>query len=142
VSPAGKAVVAAGILLAATGEAVAAEGAGAMTIQGTVRLAPGAESALAPGDRLVLKIFHPGDGVEMDPKYQIQTDFALPTAFRITPPIDMNANARWPTYVVEAFTDRDGDVLSQVAGELYARTPEALSLGTGGVVLELAPRTP
>lgn len=136
------AVASAMVIAAGAAPAIAAENGGAMTIEGTIRLAAGAEDALAPGDRLILKIYHPGDGVEMDPKYQIQTDYALPTAFRIAPPIDMNANARWPNYVVEAFTDRDGDVLSLIAGELFAATPEALTLGSSGVVLELAPRAP
>ena len=125
--------------LVTTGVAAATAQGRAMTIEGTIRLAAGAEDAIGPGDRLIVKIFHPGDGVEMDPKYQIETEFSLPMAFRIAPPIDMNANARWPDYVVEAFTDRDGDVLSMVAGELYARTPRALALGTAEVVLELAP---
>jgi hypothetical protein len=95
-----------------------------------------------PGDRLILKLYHPGDGVEMDPKYAILTDYALPMAFRISPSIDMNGRARWPDYVVEAFTDNDRDVLSVAPGELHASSGEAVALGATGVDLVLAPRQP
>ena len=51
----------------------------------------------------------------------------------------MNGNARWSTYIIEAYTDRDGKVDSVSADELFATTGEALPLGTTGVALELAP---
>jgi hypothetical protein len=38
---------------------------------------------------------------------------------------------------VQAFTDKDGDVLSVVPGELLASTPGVVPLGTTGVTLEL-----
>ena len=52
----------------------------------------------------------------------------------------MNGNPRWPTYIVEVFTDRNKDVLSVVDGELFATTGDALTLGTHNIALELAPR--
>lgn len=122
--------------------AAAAEDGGDMFIRGTVSAAPEHAAGIAAGDRLVIKIYHPGDGVEHDPKYKYVRDFSLPADFAISPPIDMNGNARWPVWRVEIFTDRDGDVLSVVDGELFAATPEPLPLGRRGVVLELAPRDP
>ena len=125
--------------LLATTATEAAEGGRPMTIEGTLALAPGAEAALRPGDRLVIKIYNPGIRVENDPSYRIRSEFSLPMDFRMSPPIDMNGNARWPTYIIEAYTDRDGKVDSVSADELFATTGEALPLGTTGVVLELAP---
>jgi hypothetical protein len=54
----------------------------------------------------------------------------------------MNGRARWPDYVVEAFTDNDRDVLSVAPGELHASSGEAVALGATGVDLVLAPRQP
>lgn len=125
-------------LLAATA-AEAAEGGRPLTIEGTLALAPGAAAALRPGDRLVIKIYNPGNGVDNDPSFRIMSEFSLPMDFRMSPPIDMNGNARWSTYIIEAYTDRDGKVDSVSADELFATTGEALPLGTTGVALELAP---
>ena len=128
-------------MLAAPPAGAAGEG-GAMFIRGVVSAAPGSESAIAATDRLVIKIHHPGEDVEHDPKYKYLRDFSLPLPFAISPPIDMNGAARWPVWKVEIFTDRDGDVLSLVEGELYAATPAPLPLGSHGVTLELAPPAP
>ncbi len=112
-----------------------------LTIRGTITVSDALAATLRPDDRLILKIFHPGaDGYEKDTSYQIKPEFSLPTAFRIVPPIDMNANPRWPNYVVEVFIDRDHDVLSVVDGELFATTGEALTLGTHNVALDLTQR--
>lgn len=120
---------------AATGE----EERGDMFIRGTVEAAPAHAALVAEADRLAIKIYSPGPGVERDPKYRYFREFSLPMSFSMSPPIDMNGNARWPLWRIEAFTDRDGDVLSLADGELFAETPEALPLGTRGVVLTLAP---
>ena len=40
-------------------------------IQETVAVAPGLAGQVAPGDRLIIKLCHPGDGVELDAKYRI-----------------------------------------------------------------------
>ena len=112
-----------------------------LTIRGTITVSDALSATLQPDDRLILKIFHPGaDGFEKDTKYQIKPEFELPIAFRIVPPIDMNANPRWSNYVVEVFIDRDKDVLSIVEGELFATTGDALTLGTHNVALELTQR--
>lgn len=126
----------------AASSAATTEDPGRFTIAGTVRVAPEAAGAVRPDDRLILKLYHPGDGVEMDSKFAILTDFTLPMAFRIAPSIRMSGRARWPNYVVEAFTDNDRDIVSIAPGELYATSTEALPLGTDGVVLVLAPRQP
>lgn len=121
--------------------ASAAEEGRDLTIRGSIAISEALAATLQPDDRLILKIFHPGaDGYEKDTKYQIKPDFTLPSEFRIVPPIDMNANPRWPNYIVEVFIDRDHDILSVVEGELFATTGEALTLGTHEVALELTPR--
>ena len=106
-------------------------------IQGTIRVRADLVQHLSPSDRLVIKLFHPGNGVELDAKYAILPTFTLPVDFRITPTFDMSGGSKWKSYVVQAFTDRDGDVLSVVPGELLASTPGVVPLGTTGVVLEL-----
>lgn len=126
-------------LLFAPAAAAAEEERGDMFIRGTVEAAPAHAALVAEADRLAIKIYSPGPGVERDPKYRYFREFSLPMTFSVSPPIDMNGNARWPLWRVEAFTDRDGDVLSLVEGELFAETPESLPLGSRGVVLKLAP---
>ncbi len=124
----------------ASSAAMAAEEAGDLSIHGTISIDEALVTSIASGDRLIIKIFHPGEGVEHDPKYVIKTDFELPIKFRISPPIDMNARARWPNYVVEAFTDKDAEILSVIDGELFATSEKALALGTQDLVLDLKPR--
>ena len=129
--------------LAAALPAGGAEERGDMFIRGTVTAAPELAAAVAEADRLVVKIWNPGrDGIENDPKYKYIREFSLPTPFAISPPIDMNGAARWPVWLVEISTDRDGDVLSAAEDELFAATPEPLPLGSAGVRLELKPRDP
>lgn len=129
--------------LAAALPAGAEEERGDMFIRGTISAEPAVEAMISGIDRLLVKIYNPrDDGVENDPKYQYIGVFSLPTPFAVSPPIDMNGAPRWPVWIVEAFTDRDGDVLSVVEGELFAATPEPLPLGTTGVRLDLKPYVP
>ncbi|WP_143309610.1 hypothetical protein [Candidatus Entotheonella palauensis] len=106
-------------------------------IQGEIRVQASMAHHLSKDDRLIIKLYYPSDGIERDPKFQILSDFTLPLTFRIAPTIDMSGRTKWPSYIVEAFTDKDNDVLSVAPGELTARTPELVRLGTTGVVLEL-----
>lgn len=106
-------------------------------IRGTISVQPGLERQLAADDRLVLKLYHPDDGVEKDIRYWIIDSFDLPRDFEIAPSTDMNGRVRWPTYMLEVFTDRDADVLNAVPGELLAKTDDLVPLGTGGLQLEL-----
>ena len=108
-----------------------------MAISGTVKLSPTLVDRIEPGDRLVLKLYHPDKGVEKDTRYWIIEEFDFPRDFEIAPSTDMNGLARWPTYYLEAFTDRDRDVLSLTTGELFAKSVDLIPLGTEGVVLEL-----
>ncbi|MBL26045.1 MAG: hypothetical protein CMM50_00645 [Rhodospirillaceae bacterium] len=131
------ATAAVAVSITAAGSGVAAESSG--MLRGTIELAVGA--SLAAGDRLVVRIYHPGaDGLELDPKYWIFDEPALPMPVALAPTAEMSGNARWGDYVVEAFSDRDGDVLSLVPGELWAGTDGPLPLGASDFVLELAPR--
>jgi len=118
----------------------AAEDTSNLFLQGQISLPVQSASMVGEADRLIIKIYHPGsDGVDKDPKYTFRSVSDLPTDFRIAPPIDMNGNARWPTFIVEAFTDNDGDVLTLGPGELFATTGDPLPLGTEGIELKLAP---
>jgi hypothetical protein len=107
------------------------------TIQGTITVHPDFAHYIVPGDRLIIKLFYPGDNLERDLKFTILSQFTLPLEFRVLPTLDMSHGSKWSAYVVEVFTDKDQDILSVVPGELMARTPEPVPLGTTGVVLEL-----
>ncbi len=109
-------------------------------IQGTVRVHPDFARDIAPGDRLIFKLFYPRGGQEMAPKFTIVSTFTLPLAFRLAPTIDMSGEPQWQAYMVEVFTDKDHNILSIVPGELIARTPALVPLGTTGVSLELKAR--
>ena len=106
-------------------------------IQGTIDVHPDLIHNVSPEDRLVIKLFHPGDGVELDAKYAIQATFTLPVEFRIAPTFDMSGRSKWKSYVVQVFTDKDADVLSVAPGELFGGTRDPVPLGTTGLVLEL-----
>jgi|TARA_B100000315_G_scaffold146874_1_gene135815 hypothetical protein len=112
-------------------------GAGERSITGTVDVAADLAHNVVPGDRLILSIHHPRDGIAMDAKFMIIPDFTLPLEFQISATIDMNGRTQWRDYVVEAFTDKDGDVLSVAPGEVLGRTPETVPLGTTGLNLIL-----
>jgi hypothetical protein len=111
------------------------------TIRGTVDLGPDLTTQFAAGDRLIIKLYHPGAGAELDAKYRIVEEFTLPLDFVAAPSIDMSGQTKFQAYVVEVFTDTDRDVLSLAPDELIARTPKPIPLGTTGLRLELnAPR--
>ncbi len=111
--------------------------AGDKTIQGVISVRQDLARHLGPDHRLAIKIYHPGDGIELDTKYQILPTFKLPLEFRIGPAIDMSGRTKWSAYVVEVFTDTDGDLLSVGPGELLARTAEPVPLGTVDLGIEL-----
>jgi hypothetical protein len=125
-----------GLALALTPGAGSAES-GTRVIRGTLTVAPGLTHHIAPSDRLIIKLYHLENGVEMDAKYQIVPSFSLPFAFRAAPSIDMNAQTKYDAYVLELFTDKNEDVLAIAPGELIARTPGPVPLGTQDLRLEL-----
>jgi hypothetical protein len=88
-------------------------------------------------DRLIIKLYHPKDGFELDAKYQIVPRFTLPFPFLAAPSIDMSGRTKFDSYVVELFTDKDEDPVAIAPGELFARTPAPVPLGTTGLQLEL-----
>ena len=107
------------------------------TISGTLTVAPELARHIGQRDRLILKLYHPKDGIEMDATYRIVQSFALPFAFQTAPSIDMNGRAKYDAYVLELFTDKNGDVVAVAPGELFSRTPGPVPLGTTDLRLEL-----
>src|SRR3712207_4357218 len=84
-------------VLAANGAAAAEM----QAIRGTLTVAPELAHHIGPHDRLVIKLYHLENGIEMDAKYQIVPSFSLPFAFRAAPSIDMNADTKHDAYVLE-----------------------------------------
>ena len=125
-----------GLALALTPRAPSAEGE-MQAIRGTLTVTPDLAQHIGPDDRLIIKLYHPENGVEMDAKYQIVPSFSLPFAFRAAPSIDMNARTKYDAYVLELFTDKNEDVLATAPGELIARTAAPVPLGTEDLRLEL-----
>src|SRR5262245_22447671 len=109
------------LALACTADRAAA--ADMQVIRGTRTVTPDLAHHIGPNDRLIIKLYHPENGVEMDAKYQIVPSFSLPFAFQAGPSVDMNANTKYDAYVLELFTDKNDDVLAIAPGELIARTP-------------------
>ncbi|MEM7365121.1 MAG: hypothetical protein AAF525_13945, partial [Pseudomonadota bacterium] len=83
-----------------------------ISISGQITLPDGLSDRLSDGDRLVIKMYHPDEGIEKDLKYWILKKFTLPQAFSVAPTVNMAGNARWSDYIIEVFTDKDGDVLT------------------------------
>ena len=102
----------------------------AFTIEGVIDVKPELKAKLSPADRLVIKLFHPKDGIEMDAKYSIISNFQLPLEFRVSPYIVMDGTTRHDKYVIEVFTDKDRDVLGIADGELLGRTAGTVELGS------------
>lgn len=125
------------VALAANPMAADAADMGAKSIEGTVRVRADLAQHIGPGDRLVFKLFHPKGASEKDIKFQIITTFTLPYDFRVSPSTDMSGRSKWRDYVVEVFTDRDGDIMSVAPGELMGRSARSVPLGSQGVVVDL-----
>jgi hypothetical protein len=106
-------------------------------ISGTLTVAPEFAHHVGRDDRLIIKLYHPKDGVELDATYRIVPSFSLPFAFQAAPSIDMSARTKYDAYVLELFTDKDDDILAVAPGELIARTPGPVPLGTTDLQLEL-----
>lgn len=106
-----------------------------LSIEGTINAVPELQQYLSTSDRLIIKLFHPKDGIEMDAKYSIVRNFQLPLKFRISPSILMDGTTHHDKYVVEVFTDKDQDVLRIESGELFGTTRDTLQLGSRDVRL-------
>jgi hypothetical protein len=113
---------------------------GLPSIRGVVTVAPDLAAHVASDDRLIIKLYHPEGDVELDAKYQIVERFVLPFPFLAAPAIDTNARTKYDAYVVEILTDKDGDPVAVAPGELIARTPGPVPLGTRDLRLELGSR--
>ena len=101
-------------------------------IRGTLTVASHLAHHIGPNDRLIIKLYHPENGVEMDAKYQIVPRLLVPFEFQATPSIDMSGQTKFDAYVVELFTYNDDDVLGTAPRELIARTPAPVPLGRDG----------
>jgi len=110
---------------------------GAFSIEGVIDVKPELKQKLSPADRLVIKLFHPKDGIEMDAKYSIVSNFQLPLQFRVLPYIVMDGTTRHDKYVIEVFTDKDQNVLGVADGELVGRTSGTVDLGSRGLQIIL-----
>jgi hypothetical protein len=106
-------------------------------IRGTVTVSPDLADHIAPDDRLIIKLYHPEGGVELDVKYHVVPRFILPFPFLAAPSIDAHARTKYDAYVVEVLTDKDEDAIGIAPGELIARTPGPVPLGTKDVRIEL-----
>jgi hypothetical protein len=73
-----------GLALALTAASSRAE---MQTISGTLTVAPELAHHVGPDDRLILKLYYPQGGVEMDATYRIVRSFLLPFAFPAAPSI-------------------------------------------------------
>ena len=102
----------------------------AFSIEGVIDVKPELKQKISPADRLVIKLFHPKDGIEMDAKYSIMSNFQLPLQFRVSPYIVMDGTTRHEKYAIEVFTDKDQDVLGIADGELLGRTAGTVKLGS------------
>ncbi len=120
-----------------SGVSAAEKSAGDLRITGTIDVAPELAGNVAPDDRLIIKIYHPGERVELDPTYKILDKVVFPYSFTINPMVDMNGRTRHKAYVVEVITDKNADVLGIAPGELMARTADTVPLGAAGVALTL-----
>lgn len=92
-----------------------------------------------PDERLIIKFFYPDQGIEKDQTFRIFSDFTFPFTFNNGPDLDMSRRTKWSTYVVEAYTDIDGDVLSVTDREYFASTNEPVAIGSEGLLLKLSP---
>jgi hypothetical protein len=63
-------LISAGLVLAFAAEALSA-GSDAQMIRGTLTVTPDLAQHIGPDDRLIIKLYHPENGIEMDAKYQI-----------------------------------------------------------------------
>ena len=131
-----KALVAAALVVAGLAPARAADmEADDKTIRGTISVHPDLAGHVMPGDRLILKIYHPGATAELDATYRIVSTFTLPSEFRFGPAIDMNGRTRYHAHIVEVFTDKDADVLSVAPGAVMARSDGLVPPGARGARL-------
>ena len=76
-------------------------------IRGTLTVAPGLAHHIGPNDRLIIKLYHPENGVEMDAKYQIVPQLLVAVRVPGSPSIDMSGQTKFDAYVLELFTDKD-----------------------------------
>ena len=104
-------------------------------ISGTVRLAENVDEALrkentSAGIRLIIKLYYPDEGILKDETYRIYNDPVFPLQFDVGPGLDMSRRTKWPAYIIEAYTDLDGNVATLAANELRAISTKLIPTGT------------
>lgn len=106
-------------------------------IHGTIIIDNAGSYVAQPNERLVLKFYFPDQGIEKDQTFRIFNEFAFPFEFHNGPDLDMSRRTKWSSYVVEAFTDIDGDVLTIAEQEFFATSQQPVAVGSEGLVLKL-----
>ena len=106
-------------------------------ISGTLTVAPDLAHHVGPDDRLIIKLYHPRAASSWTPDIRSCRGSRCRLEFHAAPSIDMSGRTKFDAYVVELFTDKNDDVLAIAPGELIARTPEPVPLGTTDLRLEL-----
>jgi hypothetical protein len=94
------------------------------SIRGVVRVAESLRAGVTPSDRLVILLMDAQLGRPVATK--IIPHLLLPQAFTIAPPAGSSARA----YHLRILTDKDGDPLNAVEGEVIGRSKTPIALGT------------
>lgn len=106
-------------------------------IEGSIHLPAEFSTAVTTGNRLVIKLFHPENGVQKDQTFRIYKSPKFPFVFKVGPGLDMSRRTKWRTYQLEVSTDKDGDVLTLTKDELFTQSKGLIRLGTTGLNLVL-----
>lgn len=109
---------------AGPGGAAQQAGGAAEAIRGVVRVVDSLRAGVAPSDRLVILLMDPRLGRPVATK--IIPHLLLPQAFTIAPPAGSTAKA----YHLRILTDKDGDPVNAVQGEVIGRSKTPIAIGT------------
>lgn len=102
----------------------------ALTISGTVRVAPALAAQVAPGDRLVLLVFDQAQQRPVAVRQFARAEFPLTFSVAVTQ-ADVAGSPRG--FYLRAVTDRDGQPVNAVPGELAGRPASPVEAGDGNV---------
>ncbi len=106
----------------------------ALTISGTVRIAQGLAAQVIPGDRLVLLVFDQAQQRPVAIRQYAAAEFPLTFAVAVT---QADVAASPGGFYLRAVTDRDGQPVHGVPGELAGRLSMPVVAGRGNVEVVL-----